>query len=112
MLSCQSFSSLAYVVQQTDSDSEYSAHIILGKLDLAVKQHFVHLISLVNGTNPIDANEPSAANIFLINLDESMGPGRNLTHGSLICSRTRYQLLYGDLPYSCFYRLRFYLSVT
>ena len=48
----------------------------LGKLEQAVNQYFVHMLSLVNNNNPTREENDRRIN-FIINLLESMGPGRD-----------------------------------
>ena len=56
----------------------------LGKLEQAVNQYFVHILSLV--TTLIERfsgrEENNRRNYFMINLQESMGPGPEQTPGS------------------------------
>ena len=73
--------------------------LFLGKLDKAVNQYFVHILSLVQWTLntgfTVTDNNPSwisgreecrnyRRNYFMINLHESMGLGRDQTHGSAV----------------------------
>ena len=71
----------------------------LGKLEQAVNQYFVHIISLVTDNNPSwisRREENDRKNCFIINLHESKWPGRDRTSYPWICSETRicYQTLY------------------
>ena len=55
--------------------------IFLGKLDKAVNQYFVHILSLVNDNNPcpceiVDGKENDHGTYFMINLRKSLGMGR------------------------------------
>ena len=60
-----------------------------GKLDLAVSQYFVHILSLVTDKNPSCNSEREAnghRNYSMINLHESMGLGWDQTHDGRICN--------------------------
>ena len=59
----------------------------LGKLEQVVNQFFVHILLLVTDNNPSEGRRNDRRNYFMINLHESMGPGRDptrdLRHASL-----------------------------
>ena len=55
----------------------------LGKLDLVVNQYFLHILLLVTDNNPswISGREENGGrNYFIIELNKSIGPGRDWTH--------------------------------
>ena len=63
----------------------------LGKLDYAVNQYFMHTLSLETDNNPswISGREENGRrNYFMINIQESMGPGQDWTRDPWICSQT------------------------
>ena len=90
----------------------WSVHLttFLGKLEQAVNQLFMHILSLVTHSNPSWMNqqeENDRRNYFMINLHESImygtgAPGRYQTRDPWICSQT------GICSQTC-YRLRYAL---
>ena len=73
----------------------------LGKLDYAANQYFVRILLLVNDDNPsrISGKEVNGCrHYYMINLHESMRPGRDRTGNprissqTCICSQTHYRL--------------------
>ena len=61
--------------------SPYHA-FFLGKLDLAVNQYFVHILSFITDNNPSwnsKKEENGRRNYFVINLHENIRPGRDQT---------------------------------
>ena len=72
--------------------SSPSHTFFLGKLEQVVNQYFVHILSLVTDNSPSWMNqqeENDSRNYFMINLHESMEPGRDRTRDPWICSQTR-----------------------
>ena len=73
--------------------SSTQPHFFLGKLEQAVNQYFVHILSLATDNNPSWMIQRKGGewlrNYFMINLHESMGPGRDPTCDPWICSQTR-----------------------
>ena len=60
----------------------------LGKLDLAVNQYFVHVLSLVPDNNPSRRREENGwRNDFMINLHESMGLNLQLRYAVGLATR-------------------------
>ena len=53
--------------------------------------YFMHTLSLVTDSNPLISRmeENGHRNSFMLNLHESMGPGRDLSRNPWICSKTR-----------------------
>ena len=73
--------------------SSHNHTFFLGKLEQAVNQYFVHILSLVTDNNPSgmisEREENDRRNYFMINLHDCMGPGRDRTRDPWICSQTR-----------------------
>ena len=64
----------------------------LGRLEQGVNQYFVHIMSLVTDNNLFwisGREENGCRNYYMINLHESMGPGRVGARDPWICSQTR-----------------------
>ena len=78
----------------------WSVHIktlLLRKLDYGVNLYFMHMHSLVTDSKPClisRREENGQINYFMINLHESMGPGRDRTCDPWIGSQTLYRVRY------------------
>ena len=86
-----------FTSQSTRRAVHLTTLFFLGKLEEAVNQYSVYILSLVTDNSPSwigRRKENGPRNYFMINRRESMGPCRNPTHDPWICSQTRYRLHY------------------
>ena len=67
----------------------------LGNRDFAVSQYFMHILSLVTDNKPSwisGRDENGGRNHFMMNLQESIGPGLDGIRETWICNQTSYRL--------------------
>ena len=73
-------------------------HFFLDKLEQAVNQYFMHILSLLTDNNLSWMIQRKGVNDrkdkSMIHLHKSMGPGRDRSRDPWICSQTRYRLVW------------------